>query len=50
MVFAIVAIVALTIATAGMATGRPGARVGWLLRALALLCFAAAVAFNVAAH
>ena len=50
MVFAIVAAASLAVATVGMATGRPGARVGWLLRALALLCFAAAVALNVAAH
>ena len=37
-------------AVAGMVTGRPGDRAGWLLRALAVLCFGAAVALNIAAH
>lgn len=49
-VFALVAIACMTLAVAGMVTGRPGDRVGWLVRALAVLCFAAAVALNVAAH
>ncbi|HWF26668.1 MAG TPA: hypothetical protein VG275_14525 [Solirubrobacteraceae bacterium] len=49
-VFAIAAVASLLVATAGMITGRPGARMGWLVRVLAVLCFAAAVAFNVAAH
>lgn len=48
--FAVIAIACLTFAVAGMATGRPGARVGWIVRALAVLCFAVAVALNVAAH
>jgi hypothetical protein len=38
------------LAIAGMVAGRPSARIGWLVRVLAVLCFAAAVALNVAAH
>lgn len=48
--FAAVAVGCLVVAVAGMVTGRPGARAGWALRAAALLCFATAVALNVAAH
>jgi len=48
--FALVAIAFMTLAVAGMVTGRPSARVGWLVRVLAVLCFAASVALNVAAH
>jgi hypothetical protein len=33
-----------------MVTGRPGERMGWLVRVLALVCFAAAVVLNVSAH
>jgi len=49
-VFALVAIVCMTVAIVGMATGRPGDRAGWLLRMAAVLCFATAVVLNVAAH
>jgi hypothetical protein len=49
-VFSLVAVACLTMAIVGMATGRPGARVGWFIRVLAVLCFAAAVVLNVAAH
>ena len=42
--FAAVAVVCLAIAVVGMITGRPGARLGGVLRLAALLCFAAAVA------
>jgi hypothetical protein len=49
-VFALLAIAFMTVAIAGMVTGRQGARIGWIVRALAVLCFAAAVALNVAAH
>ncbi len=38
------------VAVAGMVTGRPGDRAGWWLRAAAVVCFAAAVVLNVAAH
>jgi hypothetical protein len=49
-VFALVAVACMTVAMVGMVTGRPGARVGGLLRALAVLCFATAVVLNVVAH
>jgi hypothetical protein len=48
--FALLAIACLTLAIAGMVTGRPGARIGWVVRVLAVLCFAATVVLNVAAH
>jgi hypothetical protein len=48
--FALLAIAAMTLAVAGMVTGRASARTGWIVRVLAVLCFAAAVALNVAAH
>lgn len=48
--FTLVAIACMTVAVAGMVTGRTGAKVGWVVRALAVLFFAAAVALNVAAH
>ncbi len=48
--FAAVAVVCMILAIAGMVTGRPGARAGFLIRGLALVCFGAAVALNVAAH
>jgi hypothetical protein len=48
--FAAIAVGCMVAAVIGMVTGRPGPRVGGLLRALAVLCFAAAVALNVAAH
>lgn len=49
-VFALVAVVCMIIAIAGMATGRQSARTGWLVRVVALACFVAAVILNVAAH
>ena len=49
-VFVLVAIACMIVAVAGMVTGRLGARAGWLVRVLAVVCFAAAVALNVAAH
>ncbi|HEY2435710.1 MAG TPA: hypothetical protein VGH93_00915 [Solirubrobacteraceae bacterium] len=49
-VFAVLAVVCMIIAIAGMATGRETARAGWLVRALAVAFFGAAVALNVAAH
>ncbi|HEY1522082.1 MAG TPA: hypothetical protein VGF70_03640 [Solirubrobacteraceae bacterium] len=48
--FALVAVVCMIVAIAGMVTGRPGDRAGLLVRVVAVLCFAAAVALNVAAH
>jgi hypothetical protein len=47
---ALVAVICLTLAIVGMVTGRPGDRAGWLLRTLAVVSFAAAVAVNAAAH
>jgi hypothetical protein len=47
---ALIAVAFLVIAIASMVTGRPGPRFGWLVRVAAVLCFAAAVALNVAAH
>jgi len=49
-VFAAAAVGLMIVAVVGMVTGRPGDRAGWLLRALAVLCFGAAVALNIAAH
>jgi hypothetical protein len=49
-VFALIAIVCMTVAIVGMATGRPGDRAGWLIRMAAVLCFAIAVVLNIAAH
>jgi hypothetical protein len=49
-VLALIAVGCMTAAIVGMVTGRPGARTGMLLRALAVLCFGGAVALNVAAH
>ncbi len=49
-VLALIAVILMIVAIAGMVTGRPGERAGWLIRFLALLSFAAAVALNVAAH
>lgn len=49
-ILALFAVILMMVAIASMVTGRPGDRVGWLVRALALICFAAAVALNIAAH
>jgi hypothetical protein len=49
-VFALVAVVCMTVAIVGMVTGRPGDRAGLLLRAAALVSFVTAVVLNVAAH
>ncbi len=48
--FALVAVALMTVAIVGMVTGRPGDRVGWLIRVVAVVCFATAVVLNVAAH
>ena len=47
---ALIAVILMIIAIAGMVTGRPGDRAGWVVRTLALVCFVAAVVLNVAAH
>jgi hypothetical protein len=43
LVLAAVAVGCMIAAVAGMVTGRPGDRIGWVLRAAAVICFAAAV-------
>lgn len=48
--FALVAVLCMILAIAGMVTGRPGDRAGLFVRVLAVVCFGAAVALNVAAH
>ncbi|MGH3610826.1 MAG: hypothetical protein ACRDRD_22465 [Pseudonocardiaceae bacterium] len=48
--FALAAVVSMIFAIAGMVTGREGALTGWVVRTVALLCFAVAVVLNVAAH
>jgi hypothetical protein len=47
---ALVAVGCMTVAIAGMVTGRPGDRAGLVVRVLALVCFAGAVALGVASH
>ena len=49
-VLALFAVIFLMAAIAGMVTGRPGERAGWVVRALALVCFVAAVVLNAAAR
>jgi hypothetical protein len=49
-VLALIAIGCMSAAIVGMVTGRPSDKIGWLLRALAVVCFAGAVALNSAAH
>jgi len=47
---ALVAVVCMILAIAGMVTDNQSARTGFLLRVLAVACFGAAVALNVIAH
>jgi hypothetical protein len=49
-VLALATVILMTVAIAGMVTGRPGDRAGVLIRAGALLCFVAAVVLNVASR
>jgi cytochrome c oxidase subunit IV len=48
--FAVVAAGLIVAAIVGMVTGRPSDRAGFVIRGLAVVCFATAVALNVAAH
>ncbi len=48
--FALVAVMCMTVAIVGMVTGRPGDRAGLVVRAAAVLCFVTAVVLNIAAH
>lgn len=45
-VLALLAVIAMIVAIAGMVTGRPGDRAGGLIRILALALFVAAVVLN----
>jgi hypothetical protein len=49
-IFALVAVGCMVVATAGMVTGRVSDRAGWALRAAAVVCFGATVALNAASH
>ena len=49
-VFALIAVVLMTVAIIGMVTGRPGDRAGFVVRAAAVLCFVTAVVLNIAGH
>jgi type III secretory pathway component EscS len=49
-VLAVAAVGCMVGAIAGMVTHRQSARTGFLIRVVAVLCFAAAVVLNVAAH
>ena len=49
-VFALIAVACMSVAIVGMVTGRPGDRVGAVLRIVAVACFAGTVVFNVIAH
>jgi hypothetical protein len=42
-VLALIAVACMTLAIVGMVTGRPGDRAGYVVRAVALACFAGAV-------
>ena len=48
--FALIAVVCMTVAIVGMVTGRPGDRAGVVVRIIAVLCFVTAVVLNIAAH
>ena len=49
-VFALIAVILMTVAIVGMVTGRPGDRAGFVVRAAAVLCFVTAVVLNIAGH
>ncbi len=48
--FALIAVVCMTLAIVGMVTGRPSDRAGVVIRIAAVLCFVTAVVLNIAAH
>ena len=49
-ILAAVAVICMILAIAGIVTGRPGDRAGFVLRVTAVVCFAAAVVLNVLAR
>ncbi len=48
-IFAAVAVICMILAIAGIVTGRPSDRAGYVIRAIAVVCFAAAVVLNIVA-
>jgi hypothetical protein len=48
--FAVIAVACMVAALVGMATDSQSARTGWIVRAVAVVCFVTAVILNVAAH
>ena len=50
LVLGVIAVACMTVAIAGMVTGRPSDRAGWALRAVAVICFAGCVALATVAH
>jgi hypothetical protein len=50
LLLALISVGCMSAAIIGMVTGRPSDRAGWALRVAAVVCFAGAVALNVAAH
>ncbi len=49
-ILAAVAVICMIVAIAGIVTGRPSDRAGYVIRAIAVVCFAAAVVLNIAAR
>ncbi len=49
-VFALIAVGCMSVAIVGMVTGRPGDRVGAVLRIASVVCFATTVILAVLAH
>ena len=49
-IFAAVAVICMILAIAGIVTGRPSDRAGYVIRAIAVVCFAAAVVLNIVAR
>ena len=50
LLLSLVAVACMTAAIAGMVTGRPSGRAGYVVRAVAVLCFAGAVALGAASR
>ncbi len=49
-ILAAVAVICMIVAIAGIVTGRPSDRAGYVIRAIAVVCFAAAVVLNIVAR
>ncbi len=50
LLLALISVGCMSVALVGMVTGRPNDHAGLVLRIVAVACFGAAVALNVAAH